>query len=133
MKERTFRRTLFALCGLVCCLVGQPGCRIRPEARTDCRATVAPELYGRVWVRDIRLSKEGSQQYTMQVNLVSKANGISRLEYRVDWLDAAGEAIPSVVSTWQPYSLAPFEVGAVQATAPAAEAVDFRFYVKGAR
>jgi len=119
--------------GLLIVMLAVVGCQSSSAPVVDCRVTIAPELYGRVLVKDVRLSKEGGLQYTMQANVVNTVNGISRLEYRVDWLDAAGEVIPSVVSTWQPYSLAALEIGALQATAPTPEAVDFRFYVKQSR
>ena len=64
---------------------------------------------------------------------MNNTDGVMRMEYRVDWLDATGSAIPSVVSTWQPMSAAAREVVPLQATAPSPAAVDFRFYVQPER
>ena len=99
----------------------------------DRRVTVAPDLGAAVWVTDVRLAKGPSSHFTLQANVVNNTGGVVRMEYRVDWLDATGSAIPSVVSTWQPMSAAAREVVPLQATAPSPEAVDFRFYVQAER
>jgi uncharacterized protein YcfL len=74
-----------------------------------------------------------SSHYTMQANVVNNTEGDMRMEYRVDWLDATGTVIPSVVSIWQPMSAVAREVVPLQATAPSSDAVDFRFYVQAGR
>jgi uncharacterized protein YcfL len=99
----------------------------------DRRVTVAPDLGTVVWVTDVRLMKGPSSHFTMQANVVNNTDGVVRMEYRVDWLDATGTVIPSVVSTWQPMSAAAREVVPLQATAPSPAAVDFRFYVQAER
>ena len=99
----------------------------------DRRVTVSPDLGTAVWVTDVRLAKGPSSHFTLQANVVNNTDGVVRMEYRVDWLDATGSAIPSVVSTWRPMSAAAREVVPLQATAPSAEAVDFRFYVQPER
>lgn len=109
------------------------GCISYHTPPIDRRVTVAPELGTSVWVSDVRLSKGASNHYTMQANVVNNTDGTVRMEYRVDWLDAAGSAIPSVTSTWLPMSAAEREVVPLTATAPSAEAVDFRFYVQPER
>ena len=116
-----------ALAGLVA------GCVSYHTPPMDRRVTVAPDLGTAVWVTDVRLTKGPSSHFTMQANVVNNTYGDVRMEYRVDWLDATGTVIPSVVSTWQPMSAAAREVVPLQATAPAPEAVDFRFYVQAER
>ena len=116
-----------ALVGLVA------GCISYHTPPMDRRVTVAPDLGTAVWVTDVRLAKGPSSHFTMQANVVNNTDGVMRMEYRVDWLYATGSAIPSVVSTWQPMSAAAREVVPLQATAPAPEAVDFRFYVQAER
>ena len=100
---------------------------------TDVRVTVAPELWGRVQVTDVCCTQGESSFLNFQANVVNNTHGVVRMEYRVDWLDATGSAIPSVVSTWQPISAAAREVVPLQATAPSPDAVDFRFYVQAER
>ena len=109
------------------------GCVSYHTPPMDRRVTVAPDLGTAVWVTDVRLTKTGSQHFTMQANVVNNTHGTVRMEYRVDWLDATGSAIPSVVSTWLPMSVAAREVVPLQATAPSPEAVDFRFYLQAER
>lgn len=116
-----------ALAGLVA------GCISYHTPPMDRRVTVAPDLGTAVWVTDVRLAKGPSSHFTMQANVVNNTSGVMRMEYRVDWLDATGTVIPSVVSTWLPMSAAAREVVALQATAPAPEAVDFRLYVQTVR
>lgn len=123
------RKSFFvaALAGLVA------GCVSYHTPPMDRRVTVAPDLGTAVWVTDVRLTKGPSSHFTMQANVVNNTYGDVRMEYRVDWLDVTGSAIPSVVSTWQPMSAAPREVVPLQATAPSPAAVDFRFYVQAER
>ena len=116
-----------ALVGLVA------GCISYHTPPMDRRVTVAPDLGTAVWVTDVRLAKGPSSHFTLQANVVNNTSGVVRREYRVDWLDATGSAIPSVVSTWQPMSAAAREVVPLQASAPSPEAVDFRFYVQAER
>ena len=116
-----------ALAGLVA------GCVSYHTPPMDRRVTVAPEMGSAVWVTDVRLAKGPSSHFTMQANVVNNTSGVVRMEYRVDWMDATGTIIPSVVSTWQPMSAAAREVVPLQATAPSPEAVDFRFYVQPER
>ena len=116
-----------ALMGLVA------GCVSYHTPPMDRRVTVSPYLGTAVWVTDVRLAKGPSSHFTMQANVVNNTDGVVRMEYRVDWLDATGSAIPSVVSTWQPMSAAGREVVPLQATAPSPAAVDFRLYVQPER
>ena len=109
------------------------GCVATMTPPMDRRITVAPDLGMAVWVTDVRLTKAQSMHYTFQANVVNNTSGVVRMEYRVVWLDANGSEIPSAVSTWQPMSAAAREVVGLTATAPAPEAVDFRFYVQAAR
>ena len=116
-----------ALAGLVA------GCISYHTPPMDRRVTVSPDLGMDVWVTDVRLAKGPSSHFTLQANVANNTDGVVRMEYRVEWLDATGTAIPSVVSTWQPIAAAARAVIPLQATAPAPEAVDFRFYVQAAR
>ena len=116
-----------ALAGLVA------GCISYHTPPMDRRVTVSPYLGTAVWVTDVRLAKGPSSHFTLQANVVNNTDGVMRTEYRVDWVDATGSAIPSVVSTWQPMSAAAREVVPLQATAPSPAAVDFRFYVQPER
>jgi len=127
MKMNRKRFLAAALAGLVA------GCVSYHTPPMDRRVTVSPDLGAAVWVTDVRLAKGPSSHFTMQANVVNNTDYVVRMEYRVDWLDATGSAIPSIVSTWQPMSAAAREVVPLQATAPSPEAVDFRFYVQAER
>ncbi|MGN0852590.1 MAG: YcfL family protein [Kiritimatiellia bacterium] len=114
--------------GLVAAAVA--GCVSYHTPPMDRRVTVAPDLGTAVWVTDVRLTRTGSQQLTLQANVVNNTDAVVRMAYRTVWLDAAGAEIPSAVSTWLPISAAPREVVGLKSTAPAPNAVDFRFYVQ---
>ena len=116
-----------ALAGLVA------GCISYHTPPMDRRVTVSPDLGMAVWVTDVRLAKGPSSHFTLQANVVNNTDGVMRMEYRVDWLDATGSAIPSVVSTWQPMSAAARVGVPLPGRAPAPAAVDFRFYVQPER
>ena len=116
-----------ALAGLVA------GCISYHTPPMDRRVTVSPYLGTAVWVTDVRLTKGPSSHFTLQANVANNTDGVVRMEYRVEWMDATGTVIPSVVSTWQPMSAAARAVVPLQATAPVPEAVDFRLYVQPER
>lgn len=99
----------------------------------DCRVTVAPDLGDAVQVVDLRLQKARSSHYTMQANVVNNSAALVGLEYKTVWLDAGGEEIPTILSTWSRTSVRPRDIVALQSTAPDASAVDFRFYLKRSR
>lgn len=99
----------------------------------DCRVTVAPDLGNAVEVVDLRLQKTRSSHYTMQANVVNNSAALVGLEYKTVWLDAGGEEIPSILSTWSRTSVRPRDIVGLQSTAPDESAVDFRFYVKRSR
>ncbi len=121
-------------CFLAAALAGlMAGCISYHTPPLDRRVTVAPNLGTAVWVTDVRLAKGPSSHFTLQANVVNNTDGVVRMEYRVEWLDATGTVIPSVVSTWQPIAAAARAVIPLQATAPVPEAVDFRLYVQALR
>ena len=121
-------------CFLAAALAGlMAGCISYHTPPMDRRVTIAPNLGTAVWVTDVRLAKGPSSHFTLQANVVNNTDGVVRMEYRVEWLDATGTAIPSVVSTWQPIAAAARAVIPLQATAPVPEAVDFRLYVQALR
>lgn len=122
-----------ALAVLAAAVAVLSGCVSYHTPPMDRRVTVSPDLGSDVWVTDVRLAKGVSSHFTLQANVANNTDGVVRMEYRVDWLDATGSAIPSVLSTWQPMSAAAREVVPLQATAPSPEAVDFRFYLQPER
>lgn len=99
----------------------------------DCRVTVAPDLGDSVQIVDLRLQKSRSSHYTMQANVVNNSAALVGLEYKTVWLDAGGEEIPTILSTWSRTSVRPRDIVALQSTAPDESAVDFRFYLKRSR
>ena len=99
----------------------------------DCRVTIAPDLGDSVQIVDLRLQKTHSQHYTMQANVANNSSGLVGLEYKTVWLDAGGEEIPTILSTWSWTSIRPRDIVALQSTAPDESAVDFRFYVRRSR
>lgn len=122
---------LLAFAGLIA--LSGLGCVSYHTPPMDRRVTVSPDLGTAVWVTDVRFTRIQSQQWTVQANVVNNTNAVVPMEYRVVWLDANGMELPGVMSTWLPISAAPREVIGLSATAPAPQALDFRFYVQAKR
>lgn len=99
----------------------------------DLRVTIAPDLGDDVQIVDLRLQKTRSSHYTMQTSVVNNSAALVGLEYKTVWLDAGGEEIPTILSTWSRTSVRPRDIVALQSTAPDESAVDFRFYVRRSR
>ena len=103
------------------------------EVPMDTRVTVSPDLRGDVVVTDVRCVKGSSQFLTFQANLVNNCSRPLALDWKVQWLDADGVEIDSVVSTWNSRMLQPYELCGLKATASVADAADMRFYVRGSK
>ena len=100
------------------------------EAPMDTRVTISPDLSGDVVVTDVRCVKRGSEFLTLQANLVNNCSCPLAVDWRVQWLDADGVEIDSVVSTWNARMLQPHEICGLKATAPTPAAADMRFYAR---
>ena len=110
------------------------GCISSPQnvcdAPQDVRVTISPDLSGKVVVTDVRCVKGGGQYLTLQANIVNNCNSPLAVDWKVQWLDADGVEIDSVVSTWNARMLQPYELCGLKATAPTTAAVDMRFYAR---
>ena len=100
------------------------------EVPMDTRVTISPNLSGDVVVTDVRCVKGGSGYLTLQANLVNNCSRPLAVDWKVQWLDADGVEIDSVVSTWNARMLQPFEICGLKATAPTTAAADMRFYAR---
>lgn len=109
------------------------GCVMTPVQPMDRRVTLSPELYGDVYVTDIRCAKGTSDFCTFQANMVNNTDAQYPIEWKVLWLDADGIEIESLVSTWNSLVLQPFEVRGLKGTAPRSDAADMRFYARRAQ
>lgn len=122
---------------MICAAIGFAGCISRqpnePQEDLDTRVTVGPDLCYDVYVTDVRCTKGKSDFYTFQANLASRCSGDLPVEWKVQWLDADGIEIDSIVSTWNALMLQGFEIRALKGVAPRKDAADMRFYVRRAR
>ena len=109
------------------------GCVSNRMPPVDTHVTIAPDLCGDVEVSDVRCARGSSSYLTFQANLMNVRNKTLAVDWKVQWLDAEGIEIDSVVSTWNTRALQPFEIRALKATAPRPDAADMRFYVRKAR
>ena len=115
------------------------GCIAPPQnaaaggAPADTRVTISPDLGGDVVVTDVRCTKGNGHYLTLQANLVNNCSSPLAVDWRVQWLDADGVEIDSVVSTWSARMLQPYELCGLKATAPTPSAADMRFYVRRKR
>ena len=120
-------KSLFAL-SLVAAGLLMGGCKFYPPL--DPRVTLADNAVGDVYVADVRCEKTAGNILTYQVNVLNRTSNELWLDWKVIWLDAAGQEIDSAVSTWNSLAVAPNDVKGLKGTAPRAEAADMRFYVR---
>lgn len=106
------------------------GCVATPRAPIDRRVTLSPEIGADVCVTDIRCDKGAGEFLTFQANVANNRDKPYPIQWKVQWLDAGGLEIESLVSSWDSLMLQPFEVRALKGTAPRTEAVDMRFYAR---
>ena len=118
-----------AACALAGC-IAPPQNSTTGGAPADVRVTIAPDLFGDVVVTDVRCAKGGGQCLTLQANLVNNCGSPLAVDWKVQWLDADGVEMDSVVSTWNSRMLQPYELCGLKSTAPTPAAADMRFYVR---
>ena len=110
------------------------GCTSTAIYPVDTRVTVAEDLATDVFVRDVRCAKgEGSDFAMFQATLVNNATRTVSVEWRVDWMDAAGFAVASDTEIWRIAAIPPKAHTSLQCVAPTPKAADMRFYVRRLR
>ena len=129
MKKLVFAIAAAAAAALSGCLA-PPQSSVAGGPPVDTRVTVAPNLWGDVVVTDVRCAKGASDYLTLQANLVNNCGRPLAVDWRVQWLDADGVEIDSVVSTWNARMLQPYEICGLKAVAPTPAAADMRFYAR---
>lgn len=122
-----------AAAGVVAGCISPPQNNLADNTPVDTRVTVAPDVSGDVVVTDVRCVKGNGLYLTFQANLANACNCALPVEWRVQWLDANGVEIDSVVSTWNDRMLQPYELCGLKSTAPTLAAADMRFYVRRKR
>lgn len=122
------KKMMLSFCAVAAVLLA--GCVATPPAPTDRRVTVAPDLGVDLQVTDIRCVKGSSEFNTFQANVVNTTTSALPVQWKVQWLDADGVEIESLVSTWNSLMLQPLEVRALKGTAPRPDAADMLFYVR---
>lgn len=133
MTNMTHRQFVSLLLGGVVSAVVTGGCVAVHQPPIDRRITIAENLGSALYITDVKCAKGDSNHYVFQANAVNNTRSVLRLRYKVVWLDANGIEIPTVLSTWQPFSIAPKDIAGLRAVAPVPEAADMRFYVRWAR
>ena len=129
MSRLAMMAAVAAACALAGC-IAPPQNSSAGGAPADVRVTISPDLSGDVVVTDVRCAKGGSQYLTLQANLVNCCGSPLAVDWKVQWLDADGVEIDSVVSTWSSRMLQPYELCGLKSTAPTPAAADMRFYVR---
>lgn len=119
---------LFSACGTTVNTVesANPQAQIRPEhmkhIRTD--ATLGRSI------TPVMLSTgtaDDGQSLKVQLEVQNNRSKTAYLNYRVDWFDAQGMALPGYNPVMQPLAIEGGEIKALAAVAPSPKAVDFRF------
>lgn len=129
MKKLMAAAVAAAACALAGC-IAPPQNADAAGAPMDTRVTVAPDLFGDIVVTDVRCVKGGGGFLTLQANIVNNCSRPLAVDWKVQWLDADGVEIDSVMSTWNARMLQPFEICGLKGTAPTAASADMRLYVR---
>ena len=132
MKKLIMATFVASVCALTGC-IAPPQNNLDTGAPVDTRVTVSPDLSGDVVVTDVRCVKGQSEFLTFQANMANACNRALLVEWKVQWLDADGVEIDSVISTWNARMLQPYELCGLKNVAPLPSAVDMRFYVRKGR
>ena len=106
------------------------GCISSPIPPMDTRVTIAPNLGAKLYVTDVRCAKGTGDYLTFQANVVNNTRSELRVQWKVQWLDADGIEIDSLVSSWNSVAIQPFDMKGLKGTAPRTDAADMRFYVR---
>ena len=130
MKKLMSAALAAAVCALAGCIAPPQNAAVPPM---DTRVTIAPNLCGDVVVTDVRCAKGSSHYLTFQANLVNNCSRPLAVDWKVQWLDADGVEIDSVVSTWDSRMLQPHDICGLKSTAPTQAAADMRIYVRRRR
>ena len=109
------------------------GCVSNPIPPVDRRVTVAEDIRNDIYVTDVRCSKGSGEFYVFQANVVNNTTHDVALEYKVQWLDADGIELDSIVSGWQKALIAAKDIKGLKATSARREAANMRFYVRRMR
>jgi len=125
------RKLLVAL-GLVLAAVFG-GCVSKPIPPMDRRVTVAEDLGCDAYVTDVRCVKNPGGYLVFQANVVNNTASDLGVEWKVQWLDATGVEIDSIVSTWNKLMISAKDIRALKGVAPQLDAADMRFYVRRLR
>ncbi|MBR3222092.1 MAG: YcfL family protein [Kiritimatiellae bacterium] len=127
MKKPIIAAIAVAACAFSGCIAPPQKVSVPPM---DTRITLAPDLYSHVVVTDVRCTKSTVGHLTLQANLVNNCDVPLAVDWKVQWLDADGVEIDSVVSTWNARMLQPYEICGLKAVAPTTAAADMRFYAR---
>lgn len=106
------------------------GCAAAPKAPVDRRVTLAPDVDGDVYVTDIRFGTQNGSIPAMQANVVNNCSKQYGVQWKVQWLDADGMEIDTVLSSWDAVVLQPYEVKGLKCSAPKSDTADFRLYIR---
>ncbi|WP_432799364.1 YcfL family protein [Poriferisphaera sp. WC338] len=101
---------------------GEPGYNSVPTRKiiTD------GSLRSKARVVDIRESRVGNDHLKIQAEILNTTSSRKSFNYRIDWLNADGMSIPSLMTKWKTKSIAGKETAFVTAVAPTSKAADFR-------
>ena len=80
----------------------------------------------RIEIRNAVLRKNNAGFLELQVEGYNNSYNTERFQYKVEWVDAGGMVIGSKASTWLPKSASGKSIFTIMATAPSADAIDFR-------
>ena len=123
----------FALCLTACQTTPLPqtGTNALPaDAGLPPQITAAPGMQRWVHIGAITTATNAGGLLTAQIPISASANQHRSIDYRFEWLDANGQAIPTVLSRDMQLHLYPGATQTLSGIAPTPSAQDFRLHLK---
>ena len=96
----------------------------------DTNIIIGKDISRKVKVMDVRCVRNETGYCVAQANVHNISNREVTIEWKVQWLDANGVEIESLVSTWQKQAIPAQDIKGLRNVASSKDAVTMRFYVR---
>ena len=96
----------------------------------DTNVIVSNDISHKIKLMDVRCVRNETGYCVAQANVHNVSSGEVTIEWKVQWLDANGVEIESLVSTWQKQAIPAQDIKGLRNVASSKDAVTMRFYVR---
>ena len=96
----------------------------------DTNVIISNDISHKIKLMDVRCVRDETGYCVAQANVHNISSGEITIEWKVQWLDANGVEIESLVNTWQKQAIPAQDIKGLRNVAPSKDAVTMRFYVR---